>query len=95
MMKAMLSRWTRENDAYLAKQRSAIDMSGFFGTTTKTIRFLLQSAILGVGAWLAIRQEITPGVMIAASIMTSRALAPVEQAVAQWRGFVAARQGLG
>ncbi|WP_339765781.1 type I secretion system permease/ATPase [uncultured Hoeflea sp.] len=95
MMGAMLSRWTSENDAYLAKQRSSSDLTGFFGTATKTIRFLLQSAILGVGAWLAIRQEITPGVMIAASIMTSRALSPVEQAVSQWRGFVAARQGLG
>jgi PrtD family type I secretion system ABC transporter len=95
MMGALLSRWTSENDAYLAKQRSSSDWTGFFGTATKTIRFLLQSAILGVGAWLAIRQEITPGVMIAASIMTSRALAPVEQAVSQWRGFIAARQGLG
>ena len=55
---------------------------------------MLQSAILGVGAWLAIQQEITPGVMIAASIMTSRALAPIEQAVAQWRGFVGFRQAL-
>ncbi|WP_425494067.1 ATP-binding cassette domain-containing protein [Hoeflea alexandrii] len=90
----MLSRWTRENDAYLAKQRSSADWAGFFGTAIKTIRFLLQSAILGVGAWLAIQQAITPGVMIAASIMTSRALSPVEQAVSQWRGFIAARQGL-
>ncbi|MCP4406162.1 MAG: ATP-binding cassette domain-containing protein, partial [Gammaproteobacteria bacterium] len=64
-----------------------------FGTVIKSFRFMLQSGILGVGAWLAIKQEITPGVMIAASIMTSRALAPVEQAVGQWRGFVAARQG--
>lgn len=95
MMGALLSRWTRENDAYLTKQRSSADWTGFFGTATKTIRFLLQSAILGVGAWLAIGQEITPGVMIAASIMTSRALAPVDQAVSQWRGFIAARQGLG
>jgi PrtD family type I secretion system ABC transporter len=94
MMGAMLSRWTRENDAYLAKQRSSADWAGFFGTAIKTIRFLLQSAILGVGAWLAIQQAITPGVMIAASIMTSRALSPVEQAVSQWRGFIAARQGL-
>jgi PrtD family type I secretion system ABC transporter len=56
---------------------------------------VLQSAILGVGAYLAIAGEITPGIMIAASIITSRAVAPIEQAVTQWRGFVAARQGLG
>lgn len=50
--------------------------------------------MLGLGAWLAIRQEVTAGVMIASSILTARALAPVEQAVGQWRGFVAARQSL-
>lgn len=94
MMDALSARWNTENDAYLAKQRSAEDWTGFFGTAIKTVRFLLQSAILGVGAWLAIKQEISPGVMIAASIMTSRALAPVEQAVGNWRGFVAARQSL-
>ena len=94
MMDVLSARWIKENDAFLAKQRSAADWSGFFGTAIKTVRFLLQSAILGIGAWLAIKQEISPGVMIAASIMTSRALAPVEQAVGNWRGFVAARQSL-
>lgn len=94
MQPAVGSRWDQQNIDFLATQRSASDTSGLFGTIIKTIRFILQSAILGVGAWLAIRQEITPGVMIAASIMTSRALAPIEQAVGQWRGFVASRQAL-
>ncbi|WP_153040970.1 ATP-binding cassette domain-containing protein, partial [Pseudovibrio sp. Ad13] len=58
----------------------------------KAFRFLLGSAVLAVGAWLAILQEVSPGVMIAASIITSRALSPVEQAVGQWRVFIAARQ---
>jgi PrtD family type I secretion system ABC transporter len=94
MQDALSDKWDAQNSEYLATQRRAADRTGVFGTTIKTIRFVLQSAILGVGAWLAIRQEITPGVMIAASIMTSRALAPIEQAVAQWRGFVASRQAL-
>ncbi|MTI06209.1 type I secretion system permease/ATPase [Roseibium denhamense] len=94
MQSALVAKWDAQNGDYLATQRRASDLTGLFGTIIKTIRFVLQSAILGVGAWLAIQQEITPGVMIAASIMTSRALAPIEQAVAQWRGFVASRQSL-
>ncbi|MCY6379414.1 type I secretion system permease/ATPase [Hoeflea prorocentri] len=93
MMGTLTERWQAFNGTFLSKQRKASDVSNAFGTAIKTLRFMLQSGILGVGAWLAILQEITPGVMIAASIMTSRALAPVEQAVGQWRGFVAARQG--
>jgi ATP-binding cassette subfamily C protein len=94
MQEALSLKWNAQNGDYLATQRKAADRSGFFGTAIKTIRFILQSAILGVGAWLAIRQEISPGVMIASSIMTSRALSPIEQAVGQWRGFVACRQAL-
>ncbi|TYC78822.1 type I secretion system permease/ATPase [Stappia sp. BW2] len=94
MQDALTSRWETQNSDYLATQRRAADRTGLFGTAIKTIRFILQSAILGVGAWLAIKQEITPGVMIASSIMTSRALSPIEQAVSQWRGFIASRQSL-
>ncbi|MCP4284502.1 MAG: type I secretion system permease/ATPase [Gammaproteobacteria bacterium] len=93
MMATLRDRWGAFNGTFLEKQRRAADTSNFFATIIKSFRFMLQSGILGIGAWLAIKQEITPGVMIAASIMTSRALAPVEQAVGQWRGFVAARQG--
>ncbi|SUA99217.1 Type I secretion system ATP-binding protein PrsD [Pannonibacter phragmitetus] len=95
MTKQLAARWDTENARYLSTQRRASDWSGLFGTAIKTFRFILQSAVLGLGAYLAIEQEITPGVMIAASIMMSRALSPVEVAVGQWRGFVAARQGYG
>ncbi len=94
MLEALKSHWTTFNRTYLDKHRTAVDRANGYSTAIKTSRFMLQSAILGVGAWLAIRQEISPGVMIAAAILTTRALAPVEQAVTNWRGFVAARQGL-
>jgi len=93
MTATLKEQWEAFNGTFLTKQRHAADMANLFSTITKSFRFMLQSAMLATGAWLAIGQEITPGVMIAASIMTSRALSPVEMAVSQWRGFVAARQG--
>ena len=61
-------------------------------TLSRVLRLLLQSAVLGLGALLVVNGQATAGVMIAASILTSRALAPIEIAIANWRGFVAARQ---
>lgn len=92
MMDTLKERWIDANNDYLEKQRATADASGTFSTFVKSFRLLLQSAVLGVGAWLAIGQEVSPGIMIAASIMTSRALAPIELAVAHWSAFVAARQ---
>ncbi len=92
MISALQGRWRMQNNGYRKKQRKAADTATYFSVLTKTIRFILQSAMLGFGAWLTIQQEVTGGVMIAGSIMTSRALSPIEVAVSQWRGFVAARQ---
>ncbi|NNE23620.1 MAG: type I secretion system permease/ATPase [Rhizobiales bacterium] len=86
--------WNRENSGFLDRQAQAADRIALFSSLTKTLRFVLQSAMLGVGAYLVLQQEITAGVMIAGSIILSRALSPVEQAVAHWRGFVTARQSL-
>lgn len=86
------SRWKKENSAYLAANRRAGDISGGLGGLSKTLRMILQSAILGVGAWLVIHQEATGGVMIASSIMMGRALAPVDLAISSWRPFIMARQ---
>ena len=94
MVTGLRARWLTENALFLALQGKASDLAALFGALIKTFRFALQSAILGAGAYLAIGEAITPGIMIAASIITSRAGAPVEQAVSHWRGFVAARQGL-
>ena len=80
------------NADQMAAQQRGSDISASLGTLSKTIRFLLQSALLGIGAWLVIEGHATSGVMIASSIMGSRALAPVELAISVWRPFIAARQ---
>ena len=86
-------RWGDANTKYMSAQRRASDVAGGLGAISKVLRMLLQSAVLGLGAYLVIQQEATAGIIIASSILTSRALAPVELAIANWKGFVAARQG--
>jgi len=76
----------------LLTQRTTTDRAMFFSSLTKAVRLLLQSLVLGLGAYVVIQGEMTGGLMIAASVLTSRALAPVEQTIAQWKQFVAARQ---
>ena len=93
MAERMAARWGEANRAYLAAHQRASDVGGGLGTLSRTLRMILQSAVLGVGAYLVIEQEATAGVIIASSILTARAMAPVELAIANWKGFVAARQG--
>ncbi|MET3598299.1 type I secretion system permease/ATPase [Martelella mangrovi] len=88
----MAGRWQTANGAYLDANRKAGDVAGGLGSLSKTMRMMLQSTILGVGAYLVIRQEVTAGVMIASSIMMGRALAPVDIAISSWRPFLMARQ---
>ncbi len=84
--------WTSINQEYLSVQRRASDAAGGLGALSKVLRLLLQSLVLAVGAYLVLQQQATAGVIIAGSILTSRALAPVEAAIGSWRGFVGARQ---
>ena len=86
-------RWSAANRDYLSANERATDVAAGLGGISKVFRTILQSAVLGVGAYLVIHQESTAGIIIASSILTSRALAPVELAIANWKGFVAARQG--
>jgi ATP-binding cassette, subfamily C, bacterial PrsD len=83
--------WSQLNEKHLASQRDASDVAGGFAALSRGLRMALQSAMLAVGAYLVIQQEATGGVIIAGSILSSRALAPVDAALANWRGFVAAR----
>nr|WP_210303240.1 type I secretion system permease/ATPase [Rhizobium aethiopicum] len=88
-------RWSELNRKYLANHVAASTVTGGLATASKILRMMLQSGVLAVGAFLVIRQEATGGIMIASSILVSRALAPVELAIGQWKGFVAARQSWG
>jgi ATP-binding cassette subfamily C protein len=90
----LATRWESVNERYLAATQRSSDVVAGYGVTTKVVRMLLQSLILGLGAYLVINQSMTPGAMMAASIMMGRALAPIETAIANWRGFVAAREGV-
>jgi PrtD family type I secretion system ABC transporter len=91
---ALGQRWLMLNAGYLAAVERASDVVGLYASLSKVARMLLQSAALGLGAFLVIRGELMPGAMIASSIMMSRALAPIETAIANWRGFVAARDSI-
>ncbi len=89
-----VQRYERLNQNFLALQTRATDVIANLTAISKFLRLTLQSAILGLGAYLTVRGEVTGGAIIAASIATSRALAPVEQAIAHWRNFLGARQSL-
>ncbi|MET3926557.1 type I secretion system permease/ATPase [Devosia sp. 2618] len=95
MLDAVTQRWGKAADNLMQTQQTSSDRTAFYGSITKGVRYLLQSAVLAVGAYLVIQGQATGGIMIAASILTSRALAPIEQVVSQWRGFVNARQSAG
>lgn len=85
------TRWNEINSRYLGNHLRLSNVTVALGTISKILRMMLQSAVLAVGAILVIRQEASGGIMIASSILLSRALAPVELAISQWKSFVAAR----
>ena len=91
MVPAMLHRWQARNGAALAAQQVAAERNGVLLGFTKFLRFFVQSATLGLGAFLVLRNELSAGGMIAASILLGRALAPVETAMGSWRSFAATR----
>ena len=95
MMPALRRLWRTRHQASLYFQGIASDRNGTLGAISKFVRLIAQLAILGTGAYLAIHQIISPGVMIAASIIMARALQPVEQAIGNWRSFVSARHAYG
>jgi ATP-binding cassette subfamily C protein len=92
MRRRMTEQWLHANDAYLEGQQAANDLVSGLGSLSRVLRVMMQSAVLGVGAYLVINQEATAGVMLAATILSARALAPVELTIANWKAFVTARQ---
>lgn len=92
MQTTVAARWAQNADEVAALQMRAADRASIFSSVSKVFRFIMQSAALGIGAYLAIRGEITAGLIIGGSIIMSRALAPIDQAIAQWRLYVSYRQ---
>ncbi len=91
MLPALLARWERGNGMMLRLQEVASDRLAVFGALSKAVRLLVQVFTMGVGAWLAIDQQITGGMMIASSIIMARGLAPIETAISSWSAMAAAR----
>jgi ATP-binding cassette subfamily C exporter for protease/lipase/ATP-binding cassette subfamily C protein EexD len=91
MGRSIASRWDKLNLEVLRGQRETSRTAGMMGGATRFARQVLQTAMLGVGAYLVIEQRVTPGVMIAATIILGRALAPVEMMIAGWKQLVEAR----
>lgn len=84
MTGAAFDRWQRARSTALADSIAVGDLGGTFGAVSKTFRMFLQSAMLGLGAWLVLKGQLSGGAMIAGSILMGRALQPIEQAVGQW-----------
>ncbi|MCO5090966.1 type I secretion system permease/ATPase [Bosea sp. (in: a-proteobacteria)] len=94
MGEAIGGKWRLGHRRALAHHTRAADWGGTLLAATKLLRLTLQCAVLGVGAYLAINQNIAAGVIFAASLIMGRALAPIEGAVGQWKSFVSARSAL-
>ena len=92
MLPRMRARWQENQDKMLALQSRASRKGGLITAASKTFRLTIQSLALGLGAYLAIRREITPGIVIAGSILLGRALAPLDLLINTWRGFLSARE---
>ncbi|TXM72324.1 type I secretion system permease/ATPase, partial [Methylobacterium sp. WL69] len=92
MQERFATRWAAANRDYMHAHQRASDIAGLFGAASKVFRMALQSGVLALGAWLVINGQASAGIIIASSILVARALAPAELAIANWKGFVQARQ---
>ena len=94
MVDRFTARWSQANERYLRENIRASDLFANLGSGAKVLRYVLQSGMLGIGAYLVVADRASGGIMIASSIMMGRALAPVEVALGSWKQLVAARQGI-
>ncbi|MDD7971303.1 type I secretion system permease/ATPase [Roseinatronobacter alkalisoli] len=93
MMNTIMGRWQKARRAAIEADVAAKDRADGFSTSSRTFRLFLQSAILAAGAWLVLQNALTPGAMIAASILLGRALAPVDATIGQWSNVQRAQEG--
>ncbi len=91
MSQALVGMWEAERKAAIALQTQGSERASTIASVAKVLRLTLQLSVLGIGGWLAIREIVSPGVMIAASILAARALAPIEVAIGSWRNVISAR----
>ena len=92
MLPRLRARWQVKQFRVLALQSQASTKAGLINAFSRTYRLTIQSLVLGLGAYLAIQKQISPGLVIAGSILLGRALAPLDQMIAGWRGFLGARE---
>jgi ATP-binding cassette subfamily C protein len=92
MSDSLAATWRTTNEQYVAAQLRTTNIASGFGTLARSFRMLLQSIVLGLGAFLVINDQSSGGIIIAGSILTARALAPIDLAISNWKIFVAARQ---
>ncbi|WP_150050634.1 MULTISPECIES: type I secretion system permease/ATPase [Methylomonas] len=91
MLADIRRRWLETTYKILELQSIASSRAGLISAISKVVRLTAQSAILGLGAYLAVEREISPGLMIAGSILLGRALAPIDLLIGTWKGFISAR----
>ncbi len=89
-----LAQFQQANDAHLSLQSGSSDVTRTVGALSKVLRMMLQSAVLGLGAYLTIMGEMTAGAIIAASVASARALAPIDSTIANWKTLIAARNAM-
>jgi ATP-binding cassette, subfamily C, bacterial PrsD len=90
----LTARWSQANERFLQENIRVMDVNANLGSGAKVLRYVLQSALLGVGAYLVVIEQASSGIMIASSIVMGRALAPIEVALSTWKQLAAARQGI-
>jgi ATP-binding cassette subfamily C protein EexD len=91
MLESLMARWAQRQKKVLLLQSQASDSGGTVSSISKTFRTFVQSLVLGLGAYLAVKHELNPGLMIAGSILLGRALAPIDMIIGSWKGFTSAR----
>ena len=92
MLDKVKGHWHQMHEAGLSVGQTGGERAEGYAAGSKAFRLLLQSALLGLGGYLALKQEISPGMIVAASIIAGRALAPIDQVIGQWRNVVRARE---
>lgn len=91
MLETLMARWTHRQRSVLLLQSRASDAAAMISTLSRTLRILVQSLILGLGAYLAVDHQVGPAMVFAGSVLLGRALAPLDLIIGSWKGFIAAR----